>query len=82
MEPLGENLERLLEVLEEVRVLLAGSLPAAPAPQNKKLSWDDVWPKPSHGVRPTTTTVLSSESGSRLSKQYTRALRALRLSSR
>jgi hypothetical protein len=82
MEPPGENLDRLLKVLEEVRVLLAGSVPPSPAPQKKKLSWEDVWQKASYGVRPTTTTAASTQSGLRLSEQYTRALRALRHSSR
>lgn len=50
MEPPGENLDRLLKVLEEVRVLLAGSVPPSPAPQKKKLSWEDVWQKASYGV--------------------------------
>lgn len=81
MEPLGENSDRLLQVLEEVRVLLAGSLPPARAPQKKKLSWEDVWQKTSYGTRPLTT-ASSTQSGSRLSEQYTKALRALRLSSR
>lgn len=82
MEPLGDNLDRLLQVLEEVRALLADSLHPVPAPHKKKLSWEDVWQKASYGVRPTTTTAPSIQSGSRLSEQYTRALRALHLSSR
>ena len=82
MEPLSDHLNRLLEVLEEVRVLLAGSVPPSRAPQKKKLSWEDVWEKAPYGVRPPTTTGPSTQSGSRLSEQYTRALRARRLTSR
>ena len=84
MEPPGDNFDRLFQVLEEVRVLLAGSLPTAPAPHQKKLSWEDVWQKASYGIRSrsTTTTAPLAKSGWRLSEQYTRAVRALRLSSR
>ena len=45
MENQGKDVDRLLEVLEEVRLLLASSIPAAPATP-KKLSWEDVWRKP------------------------------------
>lgn len=81
MEPQGKDIDRLLEVLDEVRLLLTSCVPSAPAPQKKRPSWDDVWKKTSYGVRPSTTLTPAVQSGSRLSEQFTRALRALRLSS-
>ena len=80
MESQGNEAERLLELLEELRLLLASSLPVVSTPQNK-LSWEDVWGKGSYGPKPTTTGAQGIRGRSRLSDQYTRALRALRHSS-
>ena len=41
-EPKGKDMERFLEFLDEVRLLLLSCLPRAPAP-HKKASWEDVW---------------------------------------
>ena len=78
MKPLDEDVERLFEILEEVRLLLTSSLPPAPVSRKKTLSWEDVWRKPSLGVRPATRVQVRPN---QLSEQYTKALRALRLSS-
>ena len=79
MKPVDEDVERLFEILEEVRLLLASSLPPAPVPRKKTLSWEDVWPKMSYGVRPAATRQVSPGQFRR-SEQYSKALRALRLS--
>jgi len=42
MEPKDRDVERLLQLLEDVRRLLVSSLPPAPASRNK-LSWEEVW---------------------------------------
>ena len=81
MKPLDEDVERLFEILEEVRLLLTSSLPPAQVPRKKTMSWDDVWRKTSYGVRPAATRAQVSPSQFRLSQQYTKALRALRLTS-
>lgn len=81
MKPLDEDVERLFEILEEVRLLLTSSLPPAPAPRKKTMSWEDVWRKTSYSVRPVATRTQVSQSQFRLSEQYTKALRALRLTS-
>jgi hypothetical protein len=56
----GKNAERLLEVLEELRLILQRSLPPVPAPR-KKLSWDDVWRKTTSGLKAFTTTAHVSQ---------------------
>ena len=38
----AKDVERLLQLLEEVRLLLASTLPPVRAPR-KQLSWEDVW---------------------------------------
>jgi hypothetical protein len=43
MGPEAKDVERLLHLLEEVRLLLAGSLLLPPTAPRKKLSWEDVW---------------------------------------
>ena len=43
-EPKGKHVERFLEVLDEVRLLLLSCLLRVPAPL-KKASWEDVWGK-------------------------------------
>ena len=73
MKPLDEDVERLFEILEEVRLLLTSSLPPAPVSRKKTL-----WRNPSLGVRPATRVQVRPN---QLSEQYTKALRALRLSS-
>jgi hypothetical protein len=81
MEPQGKDVERLLAVLEEVRLLILSGLPA-PAARQKKPSWDDVWLRASYGAKPNhRTTAQVTLARSRLSEQFTRALRALRFSS-
>ena len=81
MKPLEEDVDRLFEILEEVRLLLTSSLPPAPVPRKKTMSWEDVWPKTPYGARPAAMRAQVSQSQFRLSEQYTKALRALRLSS-
>ena len=81
MKPLDEDVERLFEILEDVRLLLASSLPLAPVPRKKTLSWEDVWPKTSYGVRPAATSAQVSPGQFRRSDQYAKTLRAFRLSS-
>ena len=48
-----KDFERLLTLLEEVRLLLVTALPRI-SPPRKQLSWDDVWRNASysHVVRP------------------------------
>lgn len=82
MKPLDEDVERLFEILEEVRLLLTSSLPPAPVLRKKTMSWEDVWQKTSYGVRPAATRAQVSPGQLRLSEQYTKALRALPPSSR
>ena len=53
MEPRADqqDIDRLIRLLEEVRLLLATALPRT-SPPPKKLSWDDVWRNGSYVVRP------------------------------
>jgi hypothetical protein len=48
-----KDIERLLTLLEEVRLLLVTALPRT-SPPRKQLSWDDVWRNASYSgvVRP------------------------------
>ncbi len=79
MESQANEAETLLQLLEDVRQLLASSVRFdAATPQ--KPSWDDVLPK-TWSAKPPTTAARGIRGGSRLSDQYTRALRALRHSS-
>ena len=75
MESQSNEVERLLKLLEEIRLVLVGSVPVT-VTARKKLSWDDVLPK----AKPTTTSAHGIRGRSRLSDQYTRTLRAFRSS--
>jgi hypothetical protein len=80
MDSQDEYGDRLLELLEEVRLLMAGNPPAAIA-RPKQLSWDDVWSKAPYVKRNTTTSRQPTSGAARLSEQYTRAVRAIHFSS-
>ena len=79
MEPPIDEVARLFTALEELRLLMASRLPASPASQKKSLSWDDVWAKPYSSAKPTSAPLPVAGERKRLSEQYTRALRTLRL---
>jgi hypothetical protein len=53
LEDKQKDTERLLTLLEEVRLLLVTALPRT-SPSRKQLSWDDVWRNASYSsvVRP------------------------------
>ena len=55
LEDKQKDIERLLTLLEEVRLLLVTALPRT-SPSRKQLSWDDVWRNASYSsssvVRP------------------------------
>ena len=76
MEHWNKDVARLLDLLEEVRLLLVSKLPPAPV-QKKRPSWDDVWEKTSNAVKPLRTPAQMTRSRSRLSEEYTRAFRAI-----
>ena len=76
MELEGKDVERLFEVLEEVRALLVSAAPAPPI-LPKKSSWEDVWRKPLYGRKPSTATPLGRRGGSRLPNSYAMSLRAV-----
>ena len=57
LEDKQKDIERLLTLLEEVRLLLVTALPRT-SPSRKQLSWDDVWRNASYSsvVRPSYVT--------------------------
>ena len=76
MEHRDTDVARLLNLLEEVRLLLVSSSPPARV-QKKKASWDDVWKNTPKAVRPANTPARLTEGRSRLSEEYTSAFRAI-----